>query len=1341
MRRRTYISGAVAPLTPHGKVRRALGRICGVALPVALTAGLMGAWPAAADDGYDEEPPPASGRRLAVEYWQSGGPGIKEAAERALTGTDEDIKKFLVEAPEIRYDDDYVYASRMFNTGGPDVRAATKQALRGTRSDLSMFLINGWQEPLAHDREVEASTVINFGGPSVKEAGKTALKAGPDAVATFIEKGQYDARETDNEVEVSKLINSGGPNMKLAGKNALRGSADDIAEFLDVGQYVARNRDQEHATIAQLVEQAKEAGIQTEAATKKAEAASAKAVAAAEHAKAAAAKAAKEMAEAGKDAKRAAYKSQQAAESARQAAAASQQAISAANAANRAARTAAFAAAQTANAAAAAAGAANDAYNAAIAAANDATKADAAKQAAVIARNVTFLTRASADAAHVAGIASLAAGLAGDAARDAGNHANDAAASAEEANRQAEAAGVYSAETRAAAAEARRYAVAANRAANNAAALARRAAQQAFDARDAARSAANHAEKAAAAAELAAKYAGEASQAAADSRKWAEAARLASEEVTKAVNTAKMVHQVALDIEKEELTARGDAALEHARSEKERTQGLISASATVARDARALDITAQSLAAEAAKPDVDITATAAKGRKLALDALNLRGAWNQQAAATALGGTDAEVLEYLRAGWRKAGLQESRDRVLQLSVASPYASVRAGAVEALKGTPQQISDFFATGQYTVGADDLAVAVSKVNNDGGASVKRDAKSALAEGSGKALATFLEVGQYSARLSDEEVIASALVNKKDAEDGTETNAELRNAAKAALAGTPHKLHEFIVSGQYMAARKDDLTDHHRAQIGRMLAEGEVIAANAQASRWRAAEAAERANKAENEANKAAGEAKKSADLAAVHAVAAQKSAAAATKSADQAKTSAATARNAANNANRDAEAAEASAVQAEFSAGYARESARQADASAARARESATAAGKSKEEAETAASQAWNNVQKKREAEIAEAKRIAEEQQKQQAAAEKKAKKPCIIPFNRDHLPPCALNRDDFELVVGKPDPELVKIIGKGIWEISGAADIEKCIKEPTWGGCIMAGAGVLPIGKIKLAGKVWDGVESLAKRSRLGDLPPCLKPTPKHSFPAGTQVLMGDRTTRPIEHLVAGDQVLATDPVTGVTGPRRVEATIYTPDDREYTDITLDQTNGGGSLTATDHHPFWSENAKTWKNAAELTQQDTLRTPDGSTARVGSVRQWTGLAPAYDLTVNDLHTYYVLAGEIPVLVHNTTPDPNCPIPIMGPNRPGGVGADWSATTADTGKGLRWIEPADKDGLSREIRIMNGTARYPRGYVRFYNKGGQPLDLKGKPNDKPSTHFELNPDGSYSLPDGW
>jgi hypothetical protein len=49
---------------------------------------------------------------------------------------------------------------------------------------------------------------------------------------------------------------------------------------------------------------------------------------------------------------------------------------------------------------------------------------------------------------------------------------------------------------------------------------------------------------------------------------------------------------------------------------------------------------------------------------------------------------------------------------------------------------------------------------------------------------------------------------------------------------------------------------------------------------------------------------------------------------------------------------------------------------------------------------------------------------------------------------------------------------------------------------------------------------------------------------------------------------------------------------------------------------------------------------TLLTDAGSTVIVTANRPYTKHARTYNLTVDDLHTYYVLAGATPVLVHNS-----------------------------------------------------------------------------------------------------
>ncbi|MER6278229.1 pre-toxin TG domain-containing protein [Streptomyces sp900105245] len=128
-----------------------------------------------------------------------------------------------------------------------------------------------------------------------------------------------------------------------------------------------------------------------------------------------------------------------------------------------------------------------------------------------------------------------------------------------------------------------------------------------------------------------------------------------------------------------------------------------------------------------------------------------------------------------------------------------------------------------------------------------------------------------------------------------------------------------------------------------------------------------------------------------------------------------------------------------------------------------------------------------------------------------------------------------------------------------------------------------------------------------RAARKGDkLPPC------NSFPAGTRVLMGDGTTTlPIEEITVGDSVLAGDPQAGSTGARQVEDTIYTPEDEDFTGVSLagDADDGPPALTATDHHPFWVENRGQWTDARDLNSGDTLRAPDGTGVRIDKVTHW------------------------------------------------------------------------------------------------------------------------------------
>ncbi|MFK0252165.1 ricin-type beta-trefoil lectin domain protein [Streptomyces sp. NPDC090445] len=143
----------------------------------------------------------------------------------------------------------------------------------------------------------------------------------------------------------------------------------------------------------------------------------------------------------------------------------------------------------------------------------------------------------------------------------------------------------------------------------------------------------------------------------------------------------------------------------------------------------------------------------------------------------------------------------------------------------------------------------------------------------------------------------------------------------------------------------------------------------------------------------------------------------------------------------------------------------------------------------------------------------------------------------------------------------------------------------------------------------------------------------------NSFVAGAKVQLADGTSKPIEQLAADDEVTATDPETGETGPKAVTATIYTTDDKKYVDVAIQTDDGVKTITTTDHHPFWSESDQAWKDAGDLKPGTTLRTDDGTPAAVVQIRTYQDVKETYNLTVADLHTYYVLAGATPVLVHN------------------------------------------------------------------------------------------------------
>ncbi|GGQ44370.1 hypothetical protein GCM10010145_11280 [Streptomyces ruber] len=162
----------------------------------------------------------------------------------------------------------------------------------------------------------------------------------------------------------------------------------------------------------------------------------------------------------------------------------------------------------------------------------------------------------------------------------------------------------------------------------------------------------------------------------------------------------------------------------------------------------------------------------------------------------------------------------------------------------------------------------------------------------------------------------------------------------------------------------------------------------------------------------------------------------------------------------------------------------------------------------------------------------------------------------------------------------------------------------------------------------------------------------------NSFVPDAKVLMADGSTKPIEKVKVGDKVIATDPKTGKTSVQTATATIIGKGSKDLVRITLTVHDGFSSakattttVTATAGHPFWVPSLREWVDAGELKPGQWLQASSGTWIQIGAVKAWTAKkATVQNLTVTDVHTYYVLAGATPVLVHNCnestwTPDEN------------------------------------------------------------------------------------------------
>ena len=173
-------------------------------------------------------------------------------------------------------------------------------------------------------------------------------------------------------------------------------------------------------------------------------------------------------------------------------------------------------------------------------------------------------------------------------------------------------------------------------------------------------------------------------------------------------------------------------------------------------------------------------------------------------------------------------------------------------------------------------------------------------------------------------------------------------------------------------------------------------------------------------------------------------------------------------------------------------------------------------------------------------------------------------------------------------------------------------------------------------------QVVDDAASAAQSSGRGAPKPSLAKCGR-SFSPDTRVVMADGKRVPIAKLKRGQRVLASDPATGRTRARTVQAVMVNRDHDRY-DLTVKTGTGKTAVVhTTAGHPIYSDTAKAWVKAGDLAAGTRLRALGTGVATLVSARPPTDpTGDMWDLTVEIDHDFYVNAGDTAILVHN------CPV---------------------------------------------------------------------------------------------
>ncbi|NBH09378.1 polymorphic toxin-type HINT domain-containing protein, partial [Amycolatopsis sp. SID8362] len=819
----------------------------------------------------------------------------------------------------------------------------------------------------------------------------------------------------------------------------------------------------------------------------------------------------------------------------------------------------------------------------------------------------------------------------------------------------------------------------ATRAAQAATAFADTAANAAYAAQTAAERAATDADAAAAAALDAADHSHNATEAANLATAHANAATQAAQAAITAANQAKQVYDAART---------ADAARLAAETERDDELALRLGAAAdqvsiadrwnkTQNDLRTAET--NRLIAEATAPGTVPALALADARKAALALATSGGPWTQAAARNALAGPDVVAVDFVRTGLAVAAGQDDRVTLTNLE-RTGTAGFKKAADAALAGSDTDVQAFLQRQDYPGRELDDRIAVDRIlaaaQQAGNFATQAAAQKALDAETDEALRRFLDSDKTTAAVNDDRIKANQILA------AATSGPQLQAAAQIALDGTPAMVHDFLVSGQYTAAQQDQDSAAHDAQVSGYLAQAMQSAQTAAQNADLAQQVAATARGAAAEAAGYAQQAETDRQQAAASAQQAHESAVAAQDAATRAAHSAATANTAAANARTAARGAAMSAAWANSSANFAARMASEAYGSAHDAFKSALAAGESVEKAKTAAYDAVSAA-------------LTTVKQKQAEANG-------ILLLHCKSLPG-GIGYDECIQFAQMSDADKVMRAMSNDWlcrhaENMGSAFRQQCIDAETsptfatdlaftvaaqalnelgaiYGAlattetallagtlcaafepCALLASSIIPEGTAftswmaiatgdalvtaRVGGLLEDVyVRQEAAGANLSEIVAGLGACERNSFLGDTAVELADGSTKPIKDIDVGDRVLATNPVSGTTQARSVTRLITGQGQKDVQHIRVATTAGQAEITATAGHRFWVTGQEKWVAAQNLQPGDQLRSTHGE-VQVVNVASGAVNAKVYNFTVEGLHTYYVVAEDTPLLVHNS-----------------------------------------------------------------------------------------------------